>query len=779
MNRPSLLLLLSLLLPLPPADCAGDAGSSGPGTFHEPQEQQISATRQLPMVRVTRLVSQANLFQECQDPPNGALAGQPWWIYPIYALLGVSTLLGLACRMGARRRGKPVPEVPGAEEPDKERRAYRQVELELQAAERRLSLALDASPQGFWEYFPQRGECFFSPGWFAMLGYAADELPHRYQSWADLLHPDNRSETEQGLRTFLAEKGQDLSLEFRLRARDGGYRWIQASARTVSRDENGEITQMICLQLDITEQKLREAQLVACEQRYRELFDEAPVMYVIIENRNQQAWIRDANNAFLETLGYRRSEVQHTLLSTYYSPASRSHILRTRNYEQIVSRAFLPEERELLTRDGRSVHCLMYASPELAADGTVSTLRTMFLDITLKKKAEEEKLRLESALQQAQKMEAIGTLAGGIAHDFNNILAAIIGYCELLLLDLPKESPDRSKIEQIHLAGLRARDLVQQILTFSRRSERKLEPLQVAPVIREALNLVRSTLPASINIREEIGENLPNITADPTQIHQIVMNLCTNSAQAMPEGGQISITLDTVDIPAHDSRLLPQNQPGRHLRLVVADTGEGIRTDLLQNIFTPYFTTKAKTQGTGLGLAVVHGIVQGYGGTIDVRSSPGKGTVFTLLIPATTRQSHGGAGHASLPGGSREHILLVDDEPMLVDVGRQLLAALGYQVTAVASSLEALALFQADPGHYDMLISDMTMPEMTGERLAAEVKAERPDLPVILVTGFSEKLAGQDSKELGIEGLLFKPVEKAELANAINTIFSNRSTERP
>jgi PAS domain S-box-containing protein len=397
------------------------------------------------------------------------------------------------------------------------------------------------------------------------------------------------------------------------------------------------------------------------------------------------------------------------------------------------------------------------------------------LDISDRKLAEHEAQKLETALQHAQKMEAIGTLAGGIAHDFNNILSAVIGYSELALSSTDLDPWMNSTMEKILAAGKRARDLVRQILTFSRRGESELKPLLVEPLVKEALKLLRSSLPTTIEISQQFSPQTRTIMADPAQIHQIVMNLCTNAAHAMEEsGGRLTIQLSQLNLTDQDLRLHPELNPGNFLKLSVQDTGMGIPSDTLGKIFEPYFTTKEKGKGTGLGLSVVHGIVNSYGGAIYAYSEPECGSTFNVYIPTT-----GAALHAEdrkiteLPGGS-EHILLVDDEPVLLDIGQQMLERLGYQVSIYKNSCEALAVFRQFPDVFDLVLTDMTMPVMTGDKLAAEIMRIRPEIPIIICTGYSSLISSESALEMGIKAFLYKPIVQTDLANMVRQVLDDR-----
>ena len=386
----------------------------------------------------------------------------------------------------------------------------------------------------------------------------------------------------------------------------------------------------------------------------------------------------------------------------------------------------------------------------------------------------EEKARLESLLRQAQKMEAIGTLAGGIAHDFNNILSPIFGYTEMALLALPTDNPAAGDLKQVLVAAKRAKDLVQQILTFSRHREQELKPLRLQFVVKESLKLLRASIPTTITIHEEIDPDCEAVLADPVQIQQVVMNLCTNAYHAMREkGGTLSVCLRMVDIAADDLMAKSLSAPGRYLQLTVADTGLGMPRELLERIFEPYFTTKKKGEGTGLGLAVVHGIVKGLKGTVTVYSEPGQGTEFHVYLPvvaAAPMEDAATATAVALPTG-HERVLLVDDDAMILTVMHQLLAGLGYRVEPFSDSEAALAAFQERPQDFDLVITDMTMPKKTGEQLTREMLGIRPELPIILCTGFSEQMSSEKAKALGIRYFLLKPVIMGELARAIRAVL--------
>jgi nitrogen-specific signal transduction histidine kinase len=397
---------------------------------------------------------------------------------------------------------------------------------------------------------------------------------------------------------------------------------------------------------------------------------------------------------------------------------------------------------------------------------------TITRDLTERNRAEEEKAELEARLQQAQKMEAIGTLAGGIAHDFNNILTAILGYTEIAISELPQGSGTRDSLEEVFKASLRAIDLVKQILVFSRKSEIQLFPIRIHLIIKEALKLLRASLPATIEMNQNIRAS-GKVLADITHIHQIMMNLCTNASHAMSEnGGVLSVSLTQVNLPDETSR--PINlPPGPYLKLTVSDTGCGMAPDVCSRIFEPYYTTKGIDKGTGLGLAVVHGIVESHGGLITVESTPGKGSRFHVYLPEIMDSGLDTETiQAVLPDAmGTERILFVDDEMTIVGMGKKMLEKLGYEVAGSTSGEEALKLFKAAPDQFDLVITDMTMPHMTGDQLSRKFIEIRPDIPIILCSGFSENMTEEAAKEIGIREFISKPMSRQVLSKTIRNVL--------
>jgi nitrogen-specific signal transduction histidine kinase/CheY-like chemotaxis protein len=395
----------------------------------------------------------------------------------------------------------------------------------------------------------------------------------------------------------------------------------------------------------------------------------------------------------------------------------------------------------------------------------VSFILTIFHNVT-------EQKHLEAQIQHFQKMESIGTLAGGIAHDFNNLLGIIIGNAELALDDVPEGNPAHSSLEEIRTASLRAKDVVRQLLSFARKTRLEKKPTNIIPIVEESLRLLRSSIPTNIEIRQNIAENVDPILADPTQINQILINLCTNANHAMPDGGILEVSLRHATFDEDTASQYPDLSPGRYVNLTVSDTGHGISQEDIDRIFDPYFTTKEIGKGTGMGLAVVHGIVKDHNGIVAVKSELGKGTTFSILIPAIDKKAVvEPQADEKLPTGS-ERILFIDDEASITRLGRQSLERLGYYVKETTRPIEALALFRSRPDQFDLVITDLTMPEMSGEKLVKEILAIRPNIPIILCTGFSERIDEKEARTMGASDYIEKPLDRHDFEFKVRKVLN-------
>jgi PAS domain S-box-containing protein len=417
-------------------------------------------------------------------------------------------------------------------------------------------------------------------------------------------------------------------------------------------------------------------------------------------------------------------------------------------------------------KDGTAYEIEVVMSPVRDASGQIINYAALSRDVT-------EEIRLESQVRQAQKLEAIGTLAGGIAHDFNNLLAIIMGNTELVLDDLEHMEGPRKNLEHILKAAQRGRDLVKQILMFSRKTGHGRKPLALTPLLNETWKFLRSSLPSTIEMHADLRAGADSVLADSAEMQQILMNLATNSAYAMQEsGGDLTMSLSTVFFGPADPLPVADMLPGRYVLLTVTDTGMGMTDVVRRRIFEPFFTTRKAGEGTGMGLAVVYGIVRAHGGAINVESTPGKGASFGVYLPLTGIAAADESAEDGQPlRGGHERILFVDDEEMLASAARMMLERLGYKATAVTSSTEAWRIFLGDPMRFDLVITDQTMPGMTGTMLAEKILRVRKDMPIILYTGHSDAVSPEKAKTLGIRAFSMKPVVRGELARTIRRVL--------
>ncbi|MBN2420377.1 MAG: response regulator [Deltaproteobacteria bacterium] len=511
--------------------------------------------------------------------------------------------------------------------------------------------------------------------------------------------------------------------------------------------------------------RLREKALRKSEEKYRALFEEARDVIFIIDSCNR---FIDVNKQALDLFGYSREEILATGLETLFiQPDDLTQIKKAIGSEEYVR----DTEVKLRKKDATHLDCLLTLSIRRSDNGEILGYQGIIRDVTHQK-------ILEIQLQQAQRMESIGTLAGGIAHDFNNILSPIILHSEIAMDDLPPDHHLQLSIKEIYKAADRAKDLVKQILTFARKRDEEKILIKASLIIKEVINFLRSTIPTTIDIRYSNKTETDTIFADPTQLNRIVMNLCTNAAYAMREkGGILEVHIENEEIPDERQNGLFILRPGRYLKLTVRDNGTGIPPEVIDRIFDPYFTTKKFGEGTGLGLSTIHGIIKNYGGSITVKSAVGKGTTFCIYLPTVDAVDTGADSIKSdIPKGS-EHILIVDDEKAAVDSMGETLERLGYKTTALTSSIEALETFRNNPEIFDLVITDMTMPKMTGKELVTELKLLRHDIPIILCTGFSEQINREIAKELGIDVFIMKPIIREKIANSIREVLDKKHSK--
>jgi two-component system, cell cycle sensor histidine kinase and response regulator CckA len=554
----------------------------------------------------------------------------------------------------------------------------------------------------------------------------------------------------------------------------GNIKPIEINATVVELDGAKRI---LTLCRDISSRRESVRALRESESKYR----------LLTEKMDDIVWTTDLNLAVTysspsveKILGFTQEERLNQSVMDRLTPASLARAQDLLGQELLMEKEGAADpgrivrvELEYYRKDGSTVWMENVISAIRDDAGNMIGIHGVSRDITERKNAEKDKEKLQDQLNQAQKMEAIGTLAGGIAHDFNNILMAIIGYTQLALEGLSHPEKVIRELREVLKASERAKDLVSQILTFSRKAETTYAPLPIRSVLEESLKMMRSIIPTTIEIRQNLSAS-GLIMSNPTQMHQIIMNLCTNAAHAMEEGGILEISLEKTKLDPVTARILDVEE-GSYFRICIRDTGQGMNPDIIERIFDPYFTTKEKGRGTGLGLSVVHGIVKSHKGAILCRSEPGKGTTFIIYLPEIETESGPDVGVPDkiLPRGN-ERILVVDDEPTLTELVEKILGSLGYRVIARTDSRDALELFERDPAGFDMVITDMTMPGMRGDQLALKLLEIRPDIPIILCSGYSEHISAEKAGTMGIRAYVSKPLDVQGLALTVRDILDGR-----
>jgi PAS domain S-box-containing protein len=616
-----------------------------------------------------------------------------------------------------------------------------------------------------WFMDAQRNLVLMNPATLAALGFDPGDNFEEVLASLEVLNLDGTPRPKEKNPLYVSMEGKTLSGDEMVRHHmTGELRYRHYHAAPV-RDRKGQAIGAVAVVSDITERKLMEETLRISEERYRITMD-GMLDAVSIQTVREARYLY-VNKAFSELTGYAAEEVIGKLPGGLDLPLA----MEDRNYlECLIERSGKARlEIQYRMKDGTVLDALLACTPiQYKGEDCAVVVMT---DITTLKRSEEEKKRLEIQLAQSQKMEALGTLAGGMAHDFNNLLTAIMGYTEIAMLNVSAPERVRKHLDSAFKSCKRARELVGRILTFSRHAEAKLAPISISYAVDESLTMLRSMIPSTIEIRQELAEP-GKVMADPGQINQMVMNLVINASEAMAEsGGVLEVTLmrETIGknglIPGFDLT------PGPYLKLTVSDNGHGMTPEMVERIFEPYFTTRKKGGTAGMGLSIVHGIVKRHKGAIMCRSEPGKGTSFEISLPEVIIEEEPEEPVVmDFPTGS-ESILFVDDESSLVEVAKEILGNLGYNVTTTVSSVEALNILRNDPGKFDLVITDMVMPVMTGDKLSQTIIQIRPDIPIIMCTGYSEYISEDQAKSIGIREFIMKPIEWKDLSKTIRKVL--------
>jgi len=591
-------------------------------------------------------------------------------------------------------------------------------------------------------------------------------------SFEKFIHPDDREKSALAMQRG-AEFGEEWDIEHRLLLQDGKIKWVHVIAEPV-RDTTGELVEIVGTVQDITQQKLMEESLRSSESRLNDAERLAKIgSWELDTINNKLIWSDQVYHMF--DLEPQQFEATYEAFLDHIHPDDREDVNEA-YVQSLQDKTTYKIQHRLLLKDDSVKYVKEFCESYFDDNGNPVRSIGMIQDITALKLAEEEKAKLEKQLLVAQRMEAIGTLAGGIAHDFNNILTPIIGYTDIALSQLPTSEPLVENLKQIAKGANRAKELVAQILLFSRQVEKEQIPLKLQKIIREALGLLRASIPATVEIKQKLDDSCGEILADASQMHRIIVNLCANAWQAMEEeGGTLTVELKPLSVNADNRTHAPNLRPGEYAHLSIIDTGIGIDKEVLDNIFEPFFTTKAVDKGTGLGLSVVHGIVMSHHGDIQIDSEPGRGSAFHVYLPLCEASQALNTKRKTIMERGEESILLVDDDADVGGVMKAMLGGLGYKVSLFTNSVEALETLSQASEKYDLVITDLTMPDLTGLELAKQLQKDQVSVPVIIMTGNSSSITEDIQLSCGINKVIDKPIRISALAESVREVLDQRS----
>ena len=640
------------------------------------------------------------------------------------------------------------------------------VEADLRASEQRFRQLFNVAPIALGIVSTKGDLKEVNQRFSNTFGFNLQEVPN-LEEWWRRIYPDPeyrrrmQSTWQNDMRRAITENIDLEPVESRMTRKDGGVLTVLTSGTVLDQD-------FLYVFYDITERKRAEEALRQSEEKFYLIFKQAPLMAAI--SGLADGTILEINDMFLEKTGYALEEVlgKSSLRLGWIQSRDREKMIQALREQGLVAGM----EITCFAKDGSPVHCLFHCGT--VNIGSEKRLLTMALDISEHKRAEEEKAKLEAQLRQSQKMEAVGTLAGGIAHDFNNILGTIIGFAEMALASVRGGKDNSSELGEIVAAGERAKALVSQILTFSRKMEVELKPLDLNREIRQVAALLERTLPKMISIETRLTSQVKTVRANPNQMEQILLNLATNARDVMPEGGRLVIETQYLDLDQEYCQRHLGMEAGAYFLLQVSDTGPGMDQPTQEHIFEPFFTTKGVGQGTGLGLSSVYGIVKAHGGHISCYSEPGLGATFKILLPVSQGEAVPPPQEATLPAaalGGHERILLVDDEQSLRYLGARALSTAGYQVETAASGEEALQLLGEDQAGFDLIIMDLGMPGMGGHKALRAILEQRPQSRIIIASGYAAGGQVDGSLDSGAMGYVAKPFRVAELLATVRKVL--------